>query len=147
MTNTKGKNIGPMTHEDSTFYACLSSFLSAIFVDEEAVEDLVSDIISRPERGAYNFYSLADFIIRNLYKHKAWPTPLKNEVKNETTNVRVGIVNRLVPIIVVAVCCDRISNNIEIKLDQNVLKSLVTIYDLKKDFDEVGHVKTINIVF
>jgi len=144
MTNTKGKNIGPMIHEDRTFYACLGSFLSVIFLDSEVVEDLVGDIISCPGGGAY---PLADFIIRNLYIHKAWPTPSKNESRDDTTNVRVNFVNRLVPIVFMAVCCDRISNNIEIKLDQNVLKSLVMIYDLRQESDHVKKIKTINIVF
>jgi len=144
MSDTKGKNIGPMTYDDRIFYACLSSFLSAIFVDADTVEDLVSDMISCPEKGAY---PLADLIIRNLYIHKAWPTPSKNESRDDTTNVRVNFVNRLVPIVFMAVCCDRISNNLEIKLDQNVLKSLVTIYALRQESDHLKKVKTINIVF
>lgn len=144
MSDTKGKNIGPMTYDDRIFYACLSSFLSAIFVDADTVEDLVSDIISCPKKGAY---PLADLIIRNLYIYKAWPNPEKNASSDDTHNYRTAIVNRLVSIVTMAVCFERISNNIEIKLDQNVLKSLVMIYALRQESDHLKKVKAINIVF
>ena len=53
MSNYRGLNIGPMNHDDRVFYSNLSAFLSAIFVDPQTVEDLVSDIISCPGGGAY----------------------------------------------------------------------------------------------